>query len=212
MGEFHDVGPYSRKPATKKWIVALVHESIAIINAARYWLICGQTLLISHPFKVNSGQWVGFKQFQERLWSNRRAEVIALHFTATPLQQPCRLIPIFDTFGLISGIGEGDRQLIMKSAGYSGNRMACETPSSFKQKTPQSFKDIGGPTHMMFEELVVGSETDDMGIHWPIDAAVLDVSCLCLSPINPGAIRAWPGWHACSQSDKPPPAGVCGVY
>ena len=64
--------------------------------------------------------------------------------------------------GIITGIGEGDRQLIITSARYSGNRMARETPDSIKQKTPQSFKDIGGPTHMMFEELVVRTETDDM--------------------------------------------------
>lgn len=64
--------------------------------------------------------------------------------------------------GVITGIGEGDRQLIIQSARYSGNRMARETPESIKRKTPQSFKQIGGPTHMMFEELVVRAETDDM--------------------------------------------------
>lgn len=40
--------------------------------------------------------------------------------------------------------------------------MARETPKSIKQKTPQSFKDIGGPTHMMFEELAIRADTDDM--------------------------------------------------
>lgn len=64
--------------------------------------------------------------------------------------------------GVISGIGEEDRKRIIKSARYSGNRMARETPESIKKKTPQSFKDIGGPTHMMFEELVIRAETDDM--------------------------------------------------
>jgi len=64
--------------------------------------------------------------------------------------------------GVITGIGEGNRQLIIQSARYSGNRMARETPESIKRKTPQSFKQIGGPTHMMFEELVVRAETDDM--------------------------------------------------
>lgn len=63
---------------------------------------------------------------------------------------------------IITGIGEGDREQIIESARYSGNRMARETPESIKKKTPQSFKDIGGPTHMMFEELVVRAETDDM--------------------------------------------------
>ncbi len=64
--------------------------------------------------------------------------------------------------GVIAGIGEENRDLIIKSARYSGNRMARETPVSIKKKTPQSFKEIGGPTHMMFEELVIRAETDDM--------------------------------------------------
>lgn len=64
--------------------------------------------------------------------------------------------------GVITGIGEGDRNLIVQSARYSGNRMARETPENIKRKTPQSFKDIGGPTHMMFEELAIRAETDDM--------------------------------------------------
>lgn len=64
--------------------------------------------------------------------------------------------------GVIAGIGEENRELIISSARYSGNRMARETPDSIKKKTPQSFKDIGGPTHMMFEELVIRAETDDM--------------------------------------------------
>lgn len=64
--------------------------------------------------------------------------------------------------GVITGIGEGDRKLIINSARYSGNRMARATPESIKKKTTQSFKEIGGPTHMMFEELVVRAETDDM--------------------------------------------------
>lgn len=64
--------------------------------------------------------------------------------------------------GIITGIGEEDRQLIIKSARYSGNRMARATPTSVKDKTPKAFKEIGGPTHLMFEELVVRAETDDM--------------------------------------------------
>ena len=65
--------------------------------------------------------------------------------------------------GIISGIGTEDRALIAKSAIYSGNRMARATPASVKNKLPKSFKEIGGPTHMMFEELAVRAETDDMG-------------------------------------------------
>ena len=64
--------------------------------------------------------------------------------------------------GIISGIGAEDRELIIKSARASGNKMARATPDSIKQKTPTSFKEIGGPTHMMFEELVIRAEVDDM--------------------------------------------------
>lgn len=64
--------------------------------------------------------------------------------------------------GIITGIGTDDRELIIKSARYSGNRMARATPESVRKKLPQSFREIGGPTHMMFEELVIRAETDDM--------------------------------------------------
>jgi|SaaInl8_120m_RNA_FD_contig_21_3219321_length_896_multi_7_in_0_out_0_1 hypothetical protein len=64
--------------------------------------------------------------------------------------------------GVILGIGTDDRELIINSARYSGNRMARATPASIKQKTPPSFKEMGGPTHMKFEELVVLAETDDL--------------------------------------------------
>ncbi len=64
--------------------------------------------------------------------------------------------------GILEGIGEEDRTKIIKSARYSGNRMANETPDSIKKKTPGSFKEIGGSTHMMFEELVIRAEDDDM--------------------------------------------------
>ena len=64
--------------------------------------------------------------------------------------------------GIIAGIASNDREKIIKSARYSGNRMARATPESITKKLPQSFKEIGGPTHMMFEELVIRAETDDM--------------------------------------------------
>lgn len=64
--------------------------------------------------------------------------------------------------GIIAGIGAEDREQIMTAARYSGNRMARETPLSIKQKTPVAFKEIGSPTHMLFEELVIRAETDDM--------------------------------------------------
>ncbi|MDQ7017465.1 MAG: hypothetical protein Q9N68_13930 [Gammaproteobacteria bacterium] len=64
--------------------------------------------------------------------------------------------------GIISGIAKEDSGQIIKFARYSGNRMARATPLSIKAKTPMAFKEIGAPTHMMFEELVVRAETDDM--------------------------------------------------
>jgi len=64
--------------------------------------------------------------------------------------------------GIISGIAENNPEKIINAARYSGNRMARATPKSIKEKTPVAFKEIGGPTHMMFEELVVRAETDDM--------------------------------------------------
>ena len=63
--------------------------------------------------------------------------------------------------GIITGIANDDREMIIKSARYSGNRMARATPDSVRSKLPQSFREIGGPTHMMFEELVIRAETDD---------------------------------------------------
>lgn len=66
--------------------------------------------------------------------------------------------------GIISGIGEENRALIISSARKSGNRMARATPDSVRNKLPQTFKEIGGPTHMMFEEIAVIAETDDMDI------------------------------------------------
>ncbi len=64
--------------------------------------------------------------------------------------------------GIMTGIGAKDRALIIKSAKYSGNRMARQTPDSVKKKTPALFKKLGGPTHMKFEELALRAEDDDM--------------------------------------------------
>jgi len=64
--------------------------------------------------------------------------------------------------GIVAGIAKEDTDQIIKFARYSGNRMARATPLSVKAKTPMAFKEIGAPTHMMFEELVVRAETDDM--------------------------------------------------
>jgi len=64
--------------------------------------------------------------------------------------------------GIMTGLGDENRELIIKSAQSSGNRMARATPDSVRNKLPKSFKEIGGPTHMMFEELAIRADTDDM--------------------------------------------------
>jgi cytochrome c556 len=70
--------------------------------------------------------------------------------------------------GIIAGIGSEDRERIAEAARYSGNRMARATPDSLRQRLPGEFQEIGGPTHMLFEEIAIRAETDDMA-----DLAVL---------------------------------------
>jgi cytochrome c556 len=64
--------------------------------------------------------------------------------------------------GVMQGIGEADRERIAAAARLSGNRMARATPAAVRAKLPKSFQELGGPTHMMFEELAIRAETDDM--------------------------------------------------
>ncbi|MDQ5769372.1 hypothetical protein [Thiothrix subterranea] len=64
--------------------------------------------------------------------------------------------------GILQGISNEDRKMIAEFATQSGNRMARATPDTLRNRLPQAFKDIGGPTHMLFEELVIRAETDDM--------------------------------------------------
>jgi hypothetical protein len=64
--------------------------------------------------------------------------------------------------GIVQGIGSDDRELIAKSAQASGNRMARATPEAERQKLPAGFKALGAPTHLLFEEIAVRAETDDM--------------------------------------------------
>jgi len=64
--------------------------------------------------------------------------------------------------GIVQGIGSDNRELIAKSAQASGNRMARATPESERQKLPAGFKALGAPTHLLFEEIAVRAETDDM--------------------------------------------------
>ncbi len=64
--------------------------------------------------------------------------------------------------GIVSGIGDENREKIIQSAKRSGNRMKRATPKSVTKKLPPLFQSLGGPTHMMFEELAVIAEDDDM--------------------------------------------------
>ncbi|WP_237731985.1 hypothetical protein [Bathymodiolus thermophilus thioautotrophic gill symbiont] len=64
---------------------------------------------------------------------------------------------------IMLGIGIGDKTMVIKAAHYSGNRMARATPQTIKDKTPVSFEKIGGPTHMMFEELAINAAEADEG-------------------------------------------------
>jgi len=63
---------------------------------------------------------------------------------------------------IMMGIATKDKDMIIKAARYSGNKMARATPQSVKDKTPVSFEQIGGPTHMMFEELIINVEEMDL--------------------------------------------------
>jgi alpha-acetolactate decarboxylase len=63
---------------------------------------------------------------------------------------------------IMTGIATKDKDMIIKAARYSGNKMARATPQSVKDKTPVSFEQIGGPTHMMFEELIINVEEMDL--------------------------------------------------
>lgn len=64
--------------------------------------------------------------------------------------------------GVLEGIAEQDRNKIKRAAKYSGMRMARATPSHVRASLPKAFKEIGGPTHRLFEELVIRADTDDM--------------------------------------------------
>jgi cytochrome c556 len=64
--------------------------------------------------------------------------------------------------GIVQGIAESDREAIANFARISGNRMARATPASVRAKLPPAFQELGGPTHLMFEELGLRAETDDM--------------------------------------------------
>jgi hypothetical protein len=62
--------------------------------------------------------------------------------------------------GVVQGLALDDREMVIQAAKYSGNRMARATPDSVRNKLPEDFKALGGPTHLMFEELVIRAESD----------------------------------------------------
>lgn len=63
---------------------------------------------------------------------------------------------------IMQGIGDANREQIAAAARLSGNTMARATPDRVRNKLPAAFKEMGGPTHMMFEELAIRAETDEM--------------------------------------------------
>lgn len=81
--------------------------------------------------------------------------------------------------GIVTGIGAEDREAIAAAARLSGNRMARATPETVRAKLPQSFKEIGGPTHMLFEEIAIRAETDDMGDLSTLTGEVLQQCLIC---------------------------------
>ena len=88
--------------------------------------------------------------------------------------------------GVISGIGENNPEKIIMAARNSGNRMARATPETITVKTPQSFKEIGGPTHMMFEELAIRADTDDMESLTVLTGEIIQqcVTCHAMFKVN----------------------------
>lgn len=84
---------------------------------------------------------------------------------------------LFSIQQILEGIGTSDRDKIAEAAKLSGNRMARATPASVRAKMPQSFRDIGGPTHMMFEELAMRADSDEMDM-LASDAGKLMMQCL----------------------------------
>jgi cytochrome c556 len=63
---------------------------------------------------------------------------------------------------IMQGIGDANREQIAAAARLSGNTMARATPDKVRNRLPPAFKEMGGPTHMMFEELAIRAETDEM--------------------------------------------------
>lgn len=84
----------------------------------------------------------------------------------TPAEQARFLSEMREMLGSVQQIAEGlgsdDRALIAEAARRSGNRMARATPAAERAKLPPGFQALGAPTHLMFEELAIRAETDDL--------------------------------------------------
>lgn len=81
--------------------------------------------------------------------------------------------------GIVAGIGDGNRERIAAAARLSGNRMARATPDSVRRKLPAAFKEIGGPTHLLFEEIAIRAETDDMNALTKLAGEVMQQCLAC---------------------------------
>jgi cytochrome c556 len=64
--------------------------------------------------------------------------------------------------GIVQGIADEDREAIARFARLSGNPMARATPATVRARLPDAFKELGGPTHLLFEEIAIRAETDEM--------------------------------------------------
>ena len=106
---------------------------------------------------------------------------ISLHLT--PAEQTRFLasmrVMLGSVQGIVQGIGTEDRELIIKSAQASGNRMARATPESERQKLPAGFKALGAPTHLLFEEIAIRAETDDMASLTSLMAKTMNQCMAC---------------------------------
>lgn len=80
---------------------------------------------------------------------------------------------------ILQGIAEEDRELIAAAARHSGNRMSRATPASIRAKLPEEFKQIGGPTHLLFEEIAIRAETDPMSSLTELTARTMQQCMAC---------------------------------
>ena len=66
--------------------------------------------------------------------------------------------------------------------------MARATRDSVRAKLPQAFREMGGPTHMRFEELAIRAETDDMDMLAPLTAELMQQCLTCHARFRVGGL------------------------